>query len=124
MQRTAGIRWAWAAVVVGIALSWWLASPELAFASAVAFGAAEAVDLAVYTRLRSRFVIAVLVSNIVAAPIDTVLFLHLAGFPVTTEAVAGQFIGKVVWATLIPLALYLIGRHALLRKPGQVAKGA
>jgi hypothetical protein len=60
---------------------------------------------------------AVLVSNVVAAPIDTVLFLALAGFGVTVAAVVGQFLAKVVWATLIPLTVYLIGRRALLREP-------
>lgn len=111
VQRVGGIRLALAAVAVGGALSWSLASPALAVASTIAFVAAELADLGVFTPLRERsFAVAALASNVVAAPIDTVLFLHMAGFGVTAEAVAGQFIGKVVWATLLPLSLYMGGR--------------
>lgn len=125
VQCAGGIRLSLIAVTVGGLLSWWLASPALAVASTVAFVAAELVDLFVFTPLRRRnFAVAAVVSNVVAAPIDTVLFLHLAGFGVTAEAVAGQFVAKVVWATVIPLVLYMAGRRALLRQPDHVAKGA
>lgn len=114
VQRHGGIAWAWAAIALGGALSWLLASPALALASTVAFAGSEVVDLLVFTRLRERGLVrAVLISNVVSAPIDTVLFLWLAGFGVTWQAVLGQFIAKVVYATLIPLVLYVLARRAV-----------
>lgn len=83
-----------ALIGVGIALSWWLASPALAVASAVAFALSETTDMAVFTSIKgwSR---AALASASVAAVVDTFVFLHLAGFPVTTESVAGQLVVKI-----------------------------
>ena len=84
-----------AAIVAGIFASWWVATPALAVASALAFGAAEATDWAVFTRLRRRSApLAVVVSSLVAAPVDTVLFLHVAGFGVTWQAVARAGAGE------------------------------
>lgn len=119
VHRYGGVRAALAAVVLGTLLSVVLADPRVAVASAVAFCAAELIDLAIYAPIRAShgFAWAALGSNIVSAPIDTAVFLHLAGFGVTAEAVGGQFIGKVIWATVIPLVIYLGVRRALLRKP-------
>lgn len=116
VQRYGGIRTALAAIAAGTAVSLVLADPRIALASAVAFLAAELVDLAVFTPLRRRgFVRAALASNLASAPVDTLAFLALAGFPITLEAVGGQLLAKLAWATVVPLALYLIGRRALLR---------
>lgn len=118
VHRFGGWQWALVGVATGAALSWFLATPALALASAAAFGVSELADLAIYSRLRRRgFVPAALVSNIVGAPIDTVVFLAIAGFPLTWPVILGQFIGKVLWATVVPLALYVGGRRALLREP-------
>lgn len=117
VHRYAGIWWVLGGIAFGIALSWWLASPAIALASAVAFGVAELVDLLVYVKVRPRgFVKAALISNIIAAPVDTVLFLYIAGFPLTWESLIGQFVGKVLWATIIPLAVYVAVRHILSRR--------
>lgn len=117
VHRYAGLPWVFVGIAFGIVLSWLLASPAIALASAVAFGVAELVDLGVYSWAQPRgFVKAALVSNMVSAPIDTVLFLAIAGFPLTFEAIVGQYVGKVVYATLIPLAIF-VGVRALLRKP-------
>jgi uncharacterized PurR-regulated membrane protein YhhQ (DUF165 family) len=114
VQRYGGPAWAFAAIGVGSVLSWLMASPQLAVASTVAFAGAELADLGVFTATRGRlgFVPAIAVSNIVAAPVDTVLFLHIAGFGVTWQAVAGQMVGKLVWATAVPLALYAVGTRS------------
>ena len=94
-----------AAIIVGAALSAFL-SPALAVASGVAFLVAELADLSVYSPLRRRhWVGAVVASNLVGALVDTVLFLHLAGFPVRS-AIAGQMVGK---AMMILPALVLVG---------------
>lgn len=104
VQETAG-RWAVvAAIAVGGLVSWATSTPALALASAAAFLLAEGVDMAVYTPLRERgWARAVLVSNVVGAVVDTLLFLTLAGFPLTASVIGGQLVGKLLWATLLPV---------------------
>lgn len=104
VQETAG-RWAvFAAIVAGGAISWLMSTPDLALASTVAFAVAELADFAVYTPLRDRgWARAVLASNTVGAVLDTLLFLTLAGFPLTASIVSGQLVGKLLWATLLPV---------------------
>jgi uncharacterized PurR-regulated membrane protein YhhQ (DUF165 family) len=106
-----------ACVLVGALLSWWLSTPALALASGAAFLVSEMFDLFVYTRLRRRgFTTAALGSNLLSTPVDTLVFLALAGFPLAMSVFMGQLVGKFVWATLLPVALYL-GSRAVLRKP-------
>lgn len=117
VQKHAGIPWVFAGIAIGGLLSWVLSTPGLALASVVAFTVAELVDLAVYTPLAKRgFVRAALASNVVAAPVDTIIFLSIAGFPLTVPVIAGQLVGKLLWATIIPLALYVLGRRVANRK--------
>lgn len=93
-------RWVtWAAILAGAVLSYFLSSPALALASGLAFLVSELVDYGVFTPLKGRTLAgAVVLSSVISAPIDTVLFLWLAGFPLTWQAVAGQFIVKTVMA--------------------------
>lgn len=94
-----------AAIAVGGLLSY-LIAPSLAVASAVAFTVAELADLAVYEPLRRRrWVIAVVLSNLAGALVDTVAFLHLAGFPIR-DALAGQMVGK---GLMVLPALVVVG---------------
>ena len=52
------------------------------------------------------------------AVVDTLLFLALAGFPVTVVSVSGQLVGKVAWATLLPVLVVMgVKRVAVLRDP-------
>lgn len=119
VHRYGGVRLALVGIGVGALLSWFMSTPALAVASTVAFAGAELVDLAIFSPARERFGFAVgaLASNVVSAPLDTVIFLHLAGFGIAADAVAGQFVAKVVWATAIPLAIYIGARCAVLRQP-------
>lgn len=105
-----GNRWfVLGAILTGAALSVAMATPAIALASGLAFLVSELVDWAVFTPLRGRSVpLAVVVSSVVSAPVDTVLFLYLAGFGVTMNAVLGQFIVKTA------LALVAAGVIALL----------
>jgi queuosine precursor transporter len=113
-----GVRLVLVGIIIGAGISALVATPALALASALAFLTAELVDLLVFVRVRRRgFVLAVIVSNLLAAPVDTVVFLAVAGFPITVHTVVGQLIGKVVWATLVPLALWVVGRRAVSREP-------
>lgn len=97
-------------------------SPALAAASGIAFAVSELADAAVYTPIRARaefgdrwWAGAVIISGLIGALIDTIVFLALAGFPIWS-AVPGQMVGKT-YATLGFLALGLVARRALLHNP-------
>lgn len=79
-QQIIGKWWIAAGIVVGAALSAWLASPGLAVASMVGFAASETLDLAVYTPLaeRGQWMAALTASNTVGSAIDSLLFLWIA----------------------------------------------
>lgn len=104
--QEAGGRWlALACILVGAVLSGLFGDGRIALASAVAFLLSELADLVVYTAVRRRgWTPAVWLSFAVSAPFDTLLFLALAGFPVTPAGVAGQLLGKT-WATAAVWAL-------------------
>lgn len=99
-------RAATAALIIIAGAVTYLISPALAVASATAFLISEFVDMAVYIPLRRRgFYVAAFLSNVTGAIVDTFVFLHLAGFPITPEGVEGQLVAKILWATLLPLAI-------------------
>jgi len=111
VQDTLGRAWVLVGIATGALLTW-ATSPALAVASATAFLVAESADMAVYTPLRDRgWARAVLASNAFGAVVDTILFLLLAGFPVTAATVGGQLVGKLAWATLLPVAAVLAVRQ-------------
>ncbi|GAA0957236.1 VUT family protein [Streptomyces rhizosphaericus] len=98
-----------AAIAVGTILSYFLADPALAAASAVAFALAETMDFAVYEPLRKRgLLIAMLASNAVGLLADSLLFLKLAFG--SFAYLPGQILGKA-WMTVAALAVL-----ALLRR--------
>jgi uncharacterized PurR-regulated membrane protein YhhQ (DUF165 family) len=118
VQDTAGRGAVLLLIGVGAALSAVLAGPQLAIASAAAFLVSETADMAVYTPLRRRgWVKAVVASNVVGGLLDTLVFLQLAGFGLTWSSVAGQLLGKAVWATLIPVLAVWMWRRVVLRQP-------
>lgn len=118
IQDTCG-RWALAGVIAaGVVVSFVLADPFIAVASAVAFLFSEIADLVVYTPLRARarfgdrrWAVAVGASNVVGAIVDTVLFVGIAfGAAAIAPALPGQLLGKV-WATLAFLMIgWAVGR--------------
>jgi queuosine precursor transporter len=110
VQDTAGRRWAVLALLAGAGLSWVVASPQLALASAVAFGLSELADMAIYTPLRKRgYVRAAIASNLVGSVVDTVVFLWLAGFGLAPLIVAGQLVGKA-WVTVAAVGVVVVIR--------------
>lgn len=101
-----GARWALGAIGAGAVASLLLASPALAIASGMAFLLSELTDLAVYAPLRrNRLYLALILSGIVGAFIDSAVFLWLAFG--SFEYIAGQVVGKV-WMTLFA-AISLLG---------------
>lgn len=98
-----------AAILAGAGLSFAVASPRLAVASAVAFGLSELADFVVYEPLRKRrWLLAVAASNIVGLVVDSALFLSLAFG--SLAFLPGQVVGKA-WMTLLAVALLAAGRR-------------
>ena len=91
----------------GAILSSIFAPPSLVLASGVAFLVSELADLAVYTPLaRRRLIAAVVISSMVGLVVDFVIFLWLAFG--SLEFLLGQVVGKA-WMVLlsIPFVHYL-----------------
>lgn len=98
IHRLAGKRVALAAIVLGVSLSFLVASPALALASATAFALGELFDFAVYVPLAKRSLpVAVLMSGIVGGVIDSLVFLQIAFG--STMFWQGQVLGKF-WIAL------------------------
>lgn len=103
LQEAAGRVVVLAAIAVGAALSFVVASPALALASAAAFGLSELADLAVYEPLRRRrWLLAVAASNAVGLVVDSALFLWLAFG--SLAFLPGQVAGKA-WITVLAVVL-------------------
>lgn len=115
VQDTAGRRWVLVLILAGAALSYLVSDPFIATASAVAFLASESADFAVYTPLREHgYIRAAITSNIVGTIVDTLLFLHIAGFGLSGQVVAGQFVGKLlITAAAVAIVLALRARRAV-----------
>lgn len=114
LQDTAGRVASLLVLLAGCVVSWVVAGPALAVASAAAFGVSELADMLVYSPLRRHgWVRAAVASNLVGAVVDTLVFLWLAGFGIATAVVAGQIVGKM-YATVATLVI-VGGIRALLR---------
>jgi hypothetical protein len=104
LHEVGGVRWVLGAIAAGIVVSLFMGDGRIALASAVAFGVAELLDLCVYAPLRRRnWRIAVAASNAIGAVADTLLFLWIAGFPMTAQSIGGQILVKAIWMTLLAL---------------------
>ncbi|HET7322469.1 MAG TPA: VUT family protein [Longimicrobiaceae bacterium] len=117
LQRVAGKRWGLGAIAGGTVISV-LVSPELALASGTSFLFSELVEFSVYTPLqRDHFVLAVFLSGVVGSIVDSVIFLSIAGIPLTT-ALAGLLLAKV-WVQLLatPVAGWLRTRMPQAANP-------
>jgi hypothetical protein len=114
VQRRLGTMMSALAIVVGSALSAMLAPAALVLASAIAFLLSEFADLAVYTPLaRRRLVAAVVASGMVGLLVDSIVFLWLAFG--SLDFLAGQVVGKAWMVMLsIPFVGWLRRRDARL----------
>jgi queuosine precursor transporter len=114
VQRRLGTAISASAVVVGSGLSALFAPASLVVASATAFFLSEFADLAVYTPLaRKRLVAAVIASSCAGLVVDSIVFLWLAFG--SLDFLAGQVVGKA-WMVLlsIPLVAWLRRRDERL----------
>lgn len=110
-------------ILAAAALSFLVAAPAIAVASGCAFLISEALDMALYTPLRSRarfgdtrWSIAVAVAGVVGAVADSVVFLIIAfGAASVRAALPGQLLGK---AEVIAALIFAgVAGRALLRQP-------
>ena len=114
VQRRLGIGVSAGAILAGSAISALLAPPALVLASAVAFLLSELADLAVYTPLaRRRLVAAVVASSFCGLVVDSIVFLWLAFG--SLDFLLGQIVGKS-WMVLlsIPFVAWLRRRDERL----------
>jgi queuosine precursor transporter len=114
VQRRLGVGVSAGAILAGAAISALLAPPALVLASAVAFLLSEAADLAVYTPLaRRRLIAAVVASSMAGLVVDSIVFLWLAFG--SLDFLAGQIVGKA-WMVLlsIPFVAWLRRRDERL----------
>lgn len=104
-----GATWALLAIMVGAGLSAWVATPALVIASTAAFALAELADLAVYAPLRRRRLwLAILLSGLAGAIVDSAVFLWLAFG--SLAFIEGQVIGKL-WMSLAAAAAIYAARR-------------
>lgn len=67
------------ATLIGIGISYLMAEPKVAYASAVAFAVSELLDWLIYTALRRPFEERIIFSSLVSTPIDSWVFLGMIG---------------------------------------------
>lgn len=123
LHETAGRAWVLAAIATGAILSFVISDAgsipgghaSIAVAGGVAFALSELADLAVWQPLRrDSWSLAVVVSNIVGAVVDSALFLWLAFG--SLDAIEGQIVGKSYMVLLaLPLVAYVRRRRDLPR---------
>jgi uncharacterized PurR-regulated membrane protein YhhQ (DUF165 family) len=114
VQRRLGTGPSALAILFGSGLSALLAPASLVIASATAFLLSEFADLAVYTPLaRRRLVAAVVASSLIGLIVDSIVFLWLAFG--SLDFLAGQVVGKS-WMVLlsIPFVAWLRRRDERL----------
>ncbi len=92
------------AMMIALAITVVLAGPKLALASGAAFAISELVDWILFTFTKFRLSTRVFLSSLIAAPIDSVVFLAGAGF-FTIANVIMSIIGKMVGAIVIAMII-------------------
>lgn len=114
-QKHVGHNILWA-MLAGCAISWFMASPELAVASAAAFAVGELADWAIFTVTRRPFSQRLLLSSLLGTPLDSLVFLTLIGL-----ATPWSLITMTASKLLGSLIVYMLVRrreraHAALRE--------
>lgn len=99
--------WIFGAMIIGLGLSTLTAWPVIVVASGVAFLISETADWAVYTFTKRPLSQRILISSLIGAPIDQVVFLWLA-----SQVVPGLF----AWGSIVTgIVSKLIGAYIISR---------
>jgi len=88
------------AMLVGVVISYFMASPFVAAASAAAFLVSELVDWAVYTYTRRPLSQRILFSSLLGAPVDSAVFLAGIGL-LAPVAVIAMTVSKLIGAFVV-----------------------
>jgi uncharacterized PurR-regulated membrane protein YhhQ (DUF165 family) len=106
------------AMGVATLLSYALADPYVATASAIAFASAEIADYLVYTLTKRSFRERVLISSLISAPIDTAVFLFgINGFTI------GTFVLMVLSKLVAAAVIWVMYRARPMEEPVVTADG-
>lgn len=112
VQWTLGKTASLIALALGAALSYLVADPFVAVASAAAFGLSELLDFAIFTPMQKRTAAgAVLVAGLAGAALDSYVFLILAFH--STQFFTAQWVGKSYGIILAALLIPLVRRRWL-----------
>jgi queuosine precursor transporter len=98
-QREIGHRILVATLLAGI-MTYYMVDPAIAIASLVAFVISETADWSVFSFLRKSIQSRILVSSLIAVPLDTVVFQHLAGY-LTPAAFTMEVLSKAVGVFIV-----------------------
>lgn len=109
VQRRLGVGVSIAAILIGAGLSGLVAPMPLIVASASAFLLSELADLAVYSPLaRRRLIAAVIASSMVGLVVDSIVFLWLAFG--SLQFLWGQVVGKA-WMVVLSIPFVMLLRR-------------
>lgn len=95
------------AMAAGAGISYFMAGPEIAFASMAGFLAGEMLDWAMYTYTGRPFSQRILLSSLVGTPVDSAVFLALIGMA-SVGTIAIMTLSKLVGALIV---FYLVRRR-------------
>jgi uncharacterized PurR-regulated membrane protein YhhQ (DUF165 family) len=111
-QRELGHRVLLATAVGGV-LTWFMVDPAIAIASITAFILSESADWGVYSFLRRPLSQRILISSMIAVPLDTLAFQYLAGY-LTPAAFMTEVASKAVGVLIVWYLLRLRDRKTAL----------
>jgi uncharacterized PurR-regulated membrane protein YhhQ (DUF165 family) len=101
------------ATAVGGVLTWFMVDPAIAIASITAFILSESADWGVYSFLRRPLSQRILISSLIAIPLDTLAFQYLAGY-LTPAAFVTEIASKAVGVFLVWYLLRMRDRKLAL----------
>jgi uncharacterized PurR-regulated membrane protein YhhQ (DUF165 family) len=107
LQRLTNVKFVFFSIVLGTILCYFTVSKEIALGSIIAYIISELSNTAIYTMLqRYSFIIAVIISVLCGAFIDSIIFLEVSFH--SHQLLLGQFMGKVDTLIItLPLIIFL-----------------
>ena len=101
------------ATALGAVITWFMVDPVIAVASITAFILSESADWGVYSFLRRPLSQRILISSLIAIPLDTLAFQYLAGY-LTPAAFMTEIASKAVGVLLVWYLLRMRDRKLAL----------
>lgn len=101
-QRNAGHHVLWA-MAVGCVIAYAFGDPHVVYASVAAFAISELADWLLFTITKKPFYKRVMISSIIAVPLDSIVFLWLIGV-VNPAAMAAMTLSKLAASVILYLA--------------------